>query len=149
MAKTKPFYVYRILGEQGETVYIGKGTGRRLADQKRRFMADGEIIAEFTSERAAFGHEKRLIAKENPPLNRCGGGGGGIFGRSNPAIYKEEMLWETVARAIRALRVPQAHFRYFDMKPALEKFVQAMVVKYGPETFAERLSTYNIKVLTN
>ena len=43
----KGFYVYRILGEMGETVYIGKGTGRRLEAQKRRFMSDGEIMRSF------------------------------------------------------------------------------------------------------
>jgi hypothetical protein len=46
MAKTpvKLFYVYRIFGEMGETVYIVKGMGRRFANQKRRFMSDGEIM---------------------------------------------------------------------------------------------------------
>jgi hypothetical protein len=36
----REFYVYRILGEMGETVYIGKGTGKRLNAQKRRFLSD-------------------------------------------------------------------------------------------------------------
>lgn len=128
MAKVPTFYVYRILGEQGETVYIGKGTGRRLAKQKRRFMAGGEIIAEFASERAAFRHEKQLIAKECPPLNRCGGGGGGIYGRQS---VKGTDPRAVLARAIRALRQPQRYFTQFDLRPTLEKFVADMSQKYG------------------
>ena len=72
----KPHYVYRILGEQGETVYVGKGFGRRLKEQKRRFMADGEVIKEFRSAQAAYEYERDMIAKFNPPLNRTAGGGG-------------------------------------------------------------------------
>lgn len=127
MAKVKPFYVYRILGERGETVYIGKGTGYRLTKQKRRFKSDGEVIAEFASERAAFAYEKRLIAKENPPLNRCAGGSGGIYGRQSRGPDPRLVL----ARAIQALRQPQRYFTQFDMRPALEKFVADMSQKYG------------------
>lgn len=72
------FYVYRILGEQGETVYVGKGKGRRLANQKWRFKAEGEVLKRFATERAALNYECKLIAKLNPPLNQLAGGGGAL-----------------------------------------------------------------------
>lgn len=131
MAKTptdKKFYVYRILGEMGETVYIGKGTGGRLAKQMRRFMASGEIIARFGTERQAYLHEKKLIAEFAPPLNRCSGGGGGIYGRQTNAGPDPRAV---LARAIWALKHPQRYFTQFDMRPALEKFVADMSQKYG------------------
>lgn len=80
MAKslTEPFYVYRILGEMGETVYIGKGCGRRLQQQKRRFMSDGEILEYCKTDKRAFRRERELIAQHNPPLNQIAGGGGAV-----------------------------------------------------------------------
>ncbi len=146
----KAFYVYRILGERDETVYIGKGTGRRLSHQKRRFKADGEIIAEFVSEGAAYHHEKKLIALHNPPLNRCGGGGGGIFGKSSLAKNNEEAMFEMAARIIRTLKhYKQIRFFKVDLKTQLERFVQSLIDKYGSDIFAERLLPYNIKILIN
>lgn len=67
----KPFYVYRIFNITG-TLYVGKGMGRRLADQKRTFGADGEILAEFHTEEAAFRAEKHFIRKLKPTeWNAC------------------------------------------------------------------------------
>ena len=131
MAKTsseKKFYVYRILGEMGETVYIGKGSGRRLEKQKRRFGAEGEIIAEFGTERQAYSHERKLVADLNPPLNMCAGGGGGVYGRQAGKGLDPRIV---LARAIQALNQQQRYFTQYDMRPALEKFVADMSQKYG------------------
>lgn len=70
------FYLYRIFYDD-MTLYIGKGTGKRLSDQKRAFGVSGEIIAYFDDEREAYREEKRLIAEHEPPLNRIPGGTGG------------------------------------------------------------------------
>lgn len=75
----KPFYVYRIFSIIG-TIYVGKGSGRRLSDQKRRFGADGEILAEFADEDAAFRAEKRFIRDLCPLENKNPGGAGGRVG---------------------------------------------------------------------
>lgn len=144
-----PFYVYRILGEMGETVYIGKGSGQRLNRQMRRFASDGEIIERFSTERQAYRAEIKLIELHNPPLNRCSGGGGGIYGRSNARGGTENDLFEIAARIISTLRFPQRNFLWFDMRPTLERYVQALAEKYGPDEFAKRLLPYNIKVVTN
>jgi hypothetical protein len=75
------FYVYRIY--DGEvTVYIGKGRGRRLSDQKRRFALSGEILKSFSSERAAYAFEAKQIAKMKPIANKVAGGGGAITRRN-------------------------------------------------------------------
>lgn len=101
MAKTPTFtfYVYRILGEQGETVYIGKGTGRRLQQQKRRFQADGEVLRWCRTEDSAYRCERELIAHYNPPLNKSPGGNGSRYGQatSGPALFAG------IARIIRRL----------------------------------------------
>ncbi len=77
----RPFYVYRIFGEAGETIYVGKGIGRRLANQKRRFGLAGEIVKTFRTERAAYNFEATLIAKLKPSANKVAGGGGAITQR--------------------------------------------------------------------
>lgn len=90
-AKAKPFYIYRIVGEQNETLYIGKGSGDRLRDQKRRFKSEGEILFRFNREGTAYRIEKRLIEELNPPLNVAPGGCGGRVGmqRNRAPSYKE------------------------------------------------------------
>ena len=73
------FYLYRIFdGEQ--TLYIGKGSGSRLARQKRRFQVAGEIIARFADEDEAYAEERRLISLHKPPFNKHPGGMGGRYG---------------------------------------------------------------------
>jgi hypothetical protein len=146
----KGFYVYRILGEMGETVYIGKGTGRRLEAQKRRFMADGEIMRSFNKEDLAFRFEAKMIAKHKPPLNMVAGRGRGELPIGphrpyKPADYSNE-LFDVVARIVRTLRHKQRYHLSFDMRPALERFVQAVAQKYGYDEFSKRLAPYNISV---
>jgi hypothetical protein len=69
-------YVYRIF-DGHETVYIGKGTGRRLQTQLRRFGVDGEILARDLTDEQAFRRERELIAELMPTANRHPGGNGG------------------------------------------------------------------------
>lgn len=147
---SKSFYVYRILGEMGETVYIGKGTGRRLEVQKRRFKSEGEIIRTFNKEDMAFRFEAKMIAKLNPPLNKVAGHGRGLLpiGPHRPykPIDKTNEVFEVVARIVRTLRHKQRYHLNIDLRPSLERFVQAVAQKYGYEEFSKRLSPYNIVV---
>lgn len=69
------FYVYRIF-DGFETVYVGKGSGGRLANQVRKFGLNGEIIASFRRERDAYAHEKLMIAELKPTANILSGGNG-------------------------------------------------------------------------
>lgn len=85
---TEIFYVYRIFGAGGETIYIGKGSGRRLQQQKRRFGADGEIMQRLKTENAAYRYEREMIAKFKPPLNKSTGGNGSRYGKTGtPSVF--------------------------------------------------------------
>ncbi len=75
MAGRGEFYVYRIFSGDS-TVYIGKGSNGRLAAQKRRFGLEGEVVAYFDDEEAAYAEEVRLIAEFAPPMNKHPGGNG-------------------------------------------------------------------------
>lgn len=70
------FYVYRIF-DGFETVYIGKGSGRRLANQKRKFSLAGEILEECRSDDHAFEREVYWIKQLRPTANKLAGGYGG------------------------------------------------------------------------
>ena len=62
---------------------MGKGSGRRLLAQERRFGMPGEIVRWFHRESAAYNLEAKLIAKHKPVHNRCAGGGGAITRRKS------------------------------------------------------------------
>lgn len=70
------FYVYRIF-DGYETVYVGKGSGRRLQSQMRKFGMDGHILEECGSDDDAFARERHWIARLMPTANKCPGGNGG------------------------------------------------------------------------
>jgi len=141
MAKnlTKPFYVYRILGEMGETVYIGKGYGRRLHNQKRRFMSDGEVIEWCSTDKQAFRRERELIAEHNPPLNKSRGGNGSVRGTAGQNLPS---LYEGVAKIIRRLDGLEAPVRSF-----LLKLIGEVAESHGRDKLAAGLVPYNIKLL--
>ncbi len=50
-------YVYRIF-DGFETVYVGKGSGRRIRQQAARFKCQGEIIQHCTTDEEAWGVSK-------------------------------------------------------------------------------------------
>lgn len=134
----RSFYVYRILGEMGETVYIGKGTGRRLQTQKRRFGADGEILEWCSTDKAAFRRERELISQYNPPLNKCSGGNGGTRGMKVSGVAP---LFEGLARLIRRLGGLELSVREY-----LVALIQEIAAKIGHAKFAAGLKPYGITV---
>ena len=82
--KVRQFYVY-CFRQNGTVVYVGKGSGRRFAEQVKAhsWMPNciGGIVRYFASERAAYDYEAHLIAKWNPTRNANKGGGGAITRR--------------------------------------------------------------------
>lgn len=85
--KAVSFYVYRIF-DGHETVYIGKGSGTRLQDQKRRFGCDGEIIETCKSDDHAFERERYWIKTLMPTANISPGGNGGrVKPRRKTRVY--------------------------------------------------------------
>lgn len=81
-------YVYRIV-DGCETVYVGKGSGRRLEAQKRRFGLEGEIIERDLTDDDAFARERHWIKTLMPSANISPGGNGGrTVARRKPRLDK-------------------------------------------------------------
>jgi hypothetical protein len=141
MAKTptEPFYVYRILGEMGETVYIGKGCGRRLHNQKRRFMSGGEVLELCSTDKQAFRRERDLIVQYNPPLNKSTGGNGATRGMK---VCGLPPLYASLARLIRRLDGLETSVREY-----LVEMINDVANRQGLAKFAAGLRPYGIEVV--
>jgi hypothetical protein len=71
------FYVYDVLGSDGEVIYVGKGSGNRHKVSCRvRGGIETRIIERFSSESAAYAFEVKRIAEMKPRLNVSVGGNG-------------------------------------------------------------------------
>jgi hypothetical protein len=70
------FYIYRIFDDEGQTLYIGKGSGNRAAAQRSKFSANVEVLERFKKEADAYRREIELIAELKPKLNKHRGGNG-------------------------------------------------------------------------
>lgn len=70
------FYVYRFDNDEGQCIYIGKGSGRRLQAQNKRFGREGYIVKWFALAGAAYRYEAFLIEKLKPIENKVAGGAG-------------------------------------------------------------------------
>jgi hypothetical protein len=138
-APTEPFYVYRILGEMGETVYIGKGSGRRLYNQKRRFMSDGEVMERYSTDKRAFRRERELIAEFNPPLNKSPGGNGATRGLSVSGLPP---LYAGLAKLIRRLSGLESPVRNY-----LTGMINDIAKSQGLAKFAAGLRPYGIEIV--
>lgn len=78
-------YIYRLADYEGKTLYIGKGSGRRLYNQIARTGFYGEIISRHPTDRSAYKAEVVAIARLRPPMNQNAGGGG-------PVSYKRQEI---------------------------------------------------------
>lgn len=136
---TDMFYVYRILGEMGETVYIGKGCGRRLQQQKRRFMSDGEILEYSKTDKQAFRRERELIAQYNPPLNKSPGGNGSVRGTSNNGLPP---LYASLAKLIRRMNGLESSVREY-----LTTMVNDIANREGRAKFVAGLRPYGVEIV--
>lgn len=81
------FYVYELTDANG-VAYVGKGSGRRLAAQKRTHGLSGCEVARFKRESDALAFERARIAECQPRLNRHPGGNG------NRATHRRPLAWE-------------------------------------------------------
>lgn len=116
-------YVYRIY-DGHETVYVGKGSGRRLSNQKRRFACDGEIIRGGLTDDEAFRFEREMIAALKPTGNVAPGGNGGRL-RSKPL--------SSFARALmrEAAEVDRVGSRVFAARFLLRKLDERNCERWG------------------
>lgn len=86
--ETRRFYVYALL-QDGVAQYIGKGSGRRILVQERKFNLAGVILRWFSSESASYKFERAAIKEHRPPLNKSPGGDGSRAKRRRRAVLKE------------------------------------------------------------
>ena len=71
------FYVYDILDESGNVIYVGKGSGYRArVSLTVRGGASFEIVQRFKREADAYKFEVARIAEMAPALNKAKGGNG-------------------------------------------------------------------------
>lgn len=85
----KRLYVY-VFETGGVVLYAGKGSGRRIKQQEKRFGFAGRILEYFDTDDAAFEAEKRWIKELTPTENKCRSGGGG--GRCKPKKKSKELI---------------------------------------------------------
>jgi hypothetical protein len=120
------FYVYELSNEDG-IQYVGKGSGRRLKNQERRFGLSGRIVAEFAKEPDAYAFEVSRIAELNPPLNKCKGGNG------SRAIQKRhrKTAWEMTFERIGSRRYAALLLLHFSRLLDPSKVDQIRRVAHG------------------
>lgn len=70
------YYVYHLTSADGVVVYVGKGSGNRLAAQRRHKRLAGHEVARFDDESAAYDFEVEQIREMRPGLNIHPGGNG-------------------------------------------------------------------------
>ena len=87
-----PFYVYEITDQSGAVIYVGKGSGRRMAASRRdRSGAGCHEVARFKREADAYAHEVERIASHSGLLNKHKGGNGS---KATPALRHRKQAWE-------------------------------------------------------
>lgn len=84
------FYVYRLF-DRHETVYIGKGSGRRLEVQQAKFQLPGEVVKRFAREADAYAYEVQLISDLRPTRNIHPGGNGNKASKRRIPKWLSEM----------------------------------------------------------
>jgi hypothetical protein len=100
------FYVYQLFETPDIILYVGKGSGRRLQKQMRRFSLKGKIIKEFACEERAFECERRLIEIARPELNRnCGGAGGRVSPKPRERKTADERLMDRIGTRVFTARM--------------------------------------------
>jgi hypothetical protein len=76
-SKTWKFYVYEVLDNAGDVIYVGKGSNNRMhCSQKTRGGASCHEVARFKRESDAYAFEVKRIAQYSNLLNVHKGGNG-------------------------------------------------------------------------
>jgi len=72
---TGKFYIY-CFSDGAEIAYVGKGSGRRIKQQEKRFGYPGRILEYLANERDAYEREVYWIKVLRPSENKNAGGAG-------------------------------------------------------------------------
>jgi len=123
------FYVYQFNDDCGNTIYIGKGSGRRLAVQKRNIQGIGHEVARFKKESDAYSFEIQLISELRPSLNKCSGGNGSKATRQVLRKDKWQSNFERIGPKRYAAQLAIAFSNLACIQPS--KIEQLREVAYG------------------
>jgi len=109
------FYVYEILGEHGNVIYVGKGSGSRMATSKRhRNGAQAREVARFLNEEDAYQFEIKHIAVETPILNKHHGGNGSRVGmHKGCTLNKSDRLMARIGTRAYSARMLVSYYLTF------------------------------------
>ncbi len=99
---------------------MGKGSGRRLTNQKSRFRLPGEIIETCRSDDHAFERERYWIATLMPTANISPGG---VGGRVRPKPKPRRFQWE--------IDIERAGMRRYIARVLISKLYDGNCEKYG------------------
>lgn len=120
-------YVYELYAQDGSIAYVGKGSGRRLQVQRRKFGLHGRIVREFDTASAAYRYEVKRIAECKPSLNKCAGGNGN---RNKRAISVRDPIYKLCSALGSRVVAARILMNYFWMiEPS--KVEQIRRVAYG------------------
>jgi len=97
------FYTYQLIASDGSVEYVGKGSGKRFNNQKRKYGLDGQIVDFYAKEQDAYAAEKVLIKNLKPRLNKCAGGNGSKATRTRRTSF--EMLYDKLGSRVLAARM--------------------------------------------
>lgn len=119
----RKYYVYEVLGPDGEIIYVGKGTGRRhLVSLKQRSGSSSRVVKYFDSEPAALRFEQRHIANAKPSLNLCKGGNGGRCAKKSPRKDSWQKAFDAIGSRRYAARLLLACYQSI-ARHSLQSFV--------------------------
>jgi len=125
------FYVYAITDHNGVIVYVGKGSGERLAQQRRTHRATGHEIARFKRERDAYKFEIQCIEELKPCRNKHQGGNGPCARRATRQDAFERICDRLGTRTVAARILLSVHAVAPHLVD-LSKLDEIRRVAYGP-----------------
>jgi hypothetical protein len=136
-ARMRTFYVYEILDESNNVIYIGKGTNNRVKHSLReRKGSSYNIVKYFEHEHKAYEYEVKHIAKYSNLLNANKGGFGGNVLKGD----KETRLMQEIGTRAYAARMLLRYYLSF-------KALASKVDKYYSKELQEIFNTMNVSQL--
>lgn len=131
------FYTYAVTNDDGEIIYIGKGSGRRRLVSEKRGVCSHEV-ARFKREKDAYKHECELIAEYAPIQNKHPGGNGSRCQVERYRKTKEDREIERLGTRRYAARMIINKYLAFNILRSKE---------YYPDCLIETMDNLNIAKL--
>lgn len=132
---TGHYYIYCFI-DGHEILYIGKGSGRRVKAQAKRFSCEYKILERMDDEAFAYDREKHWIAQLQPTLNMNKGGGGSISSDVVPLQFRSTLTlkeWKKAKTdgAKQAQEIERVGSRRFVARMLLRKIDERNCEQFG------------------